>query len=154
MKRIPVLAAAVLLATVAAPPVHAAAADQGYCHVDTLLESPEGISMEPRSGTFTSAGSATCFGSPNGVQATGPGTYTSYGTFDGTCAQLAGTFTYLITLPTAQGEATITDSGDFQYAHFIVGNGLGTFGFAPEEGNCVTEPLKAMRVFGQLVITG
>ena len=154
MNRIPVLAAAVLLATVAAPAVHAAAAEQGYCHIDIVLESPEGLGIEPGSATYTSSGSADCFGTPAGIQPTGRGTYTSFGTFEGGCAGASGTFNYRITLPTAQGEATFVDSGTFTSPYFTSPSGFGAFEFTPIEGDCVTEPLTKMRVIAQLIYTG
>lgn len=155
MKRIPVLSAAVLLGTVAAPPVHAAAAGvPAYCHIDIVLEAPDGLSLETGSATYTSSGSAVCFGEPDGIRATGPGTYTSYGTIGGSCAGASGDFHYRITLPTAQGEATIVDGGDFTSPTFTAGKGSGAFEFVPIDGDCVTEPLTKMRVIAQLIFTG
>ncbi len=154
MKRIPVLAAASLLSTLALPPVDAAAATQGYCHIDIVLESPEGLGIEPGSATYTSSGSADCFGTPGGVQATGPGTYTSFGTFEGGCAGASGTFDYRITLPTTQGQAVLEDAGEFTSPYFTSPTGFGAFEFTPIEGDCVTAPLTKMRVIAQLIYTG
>lgn len=150
MNRTFVLVAAVALTTVIAPPVHAAGAP-GYCHVDTVIESPEGLTLESGPATFTSSGTAVCFG---GLQSTGPGTYTSSGTFEGACTGVTGEFDYRITVPTAQGERTIADHGTFTTPYFTSEKGFGTFQLAPIEGDCVTAPLTKMQVYGQFFQTG
>lgn len=141
------------LALFAAVPVPAAqAATPAYCNIDTLLESPQGLALTPGSSTFTSSGAAACVGEPAGIRATGPGTYTSTGSFEGGCAGLSGTFAYRITLPTADGPRSFTDSGDFGTGYFTSQRGAGAFEFIEFNGDCVNKPLTTMRVIGQFFL--
>lgn len=146
-----ILGVAVCVAAAALPGSTArAAAGAGYCVVDTVMTTAEGITMDPASeGTLTTAGTVVCQGTPAGITATGPGIYTSHGTFRGGCANLSGEVTFRMDLPTADGMRSVGDTATYRAVYFASDTASGTFHIAGMDGDCVTRPLHEVRLLAQ-----
>ncbi len=147
--------------TLVAVPVPATAsstaAAPAYCLIDAVADFPTGLSVTPGTGTYTTEGTATCFGSPGGIEPMGVGTYTSSGGFEGSCGGLVGDFVNRIELSTADGKQTLTDSGTL----VAMGSGYsfgerstGPFEIVEFAGDCVTTPLTNARFLAQFYIHG
>lgn len=144
-----------VLALVAVP-VPATASATAYCVIDAVADFPKGLSVTPSIGTYTTEGTATCFGL-SGIEPTGQGKYTSSGGYEGGCGSLVGDFVNRIELSNADGTQTLKDSGTF----VTMGGGYsfgkestGPFEIVELTGDCVTKPLTKARFLAQFYIHG
>jgi hypothetical protein len=149
-------AVAVLLALSAAPaaagpaaaPQSAPTADLA-CTIPLTTDIHPGLTTQPRPQAVTThglTGTAVCTGTVNGQPVTGPGRFGNTLQGVGTCAEGTFTGTFVLKIPTAAGQQTIT--GRFvetvvaPLTAVFVGDLTGTVVSAVLlEGDCVTTPL-------------
>lgn len=121
------------------------------CLLDLQATLTPGLSTPPGSTRFAIRGTATCL-VPSGPSS---GSYTSAGTFAGSCASGTGSGEFQTTALRRNGMPLRGHHDFFASGPFGLGRGpesTVSFVFAPMEGDCLTQPVRRLRVFGQLVV--
>ena len=141
------------------------------CEARFDLDLSPGFWRDGNSGTLTTngkTGKVVCDGPVNGKNPTGPGTFEGsgrYGTKDpDTCTNAEGVYQNSMTIPTADGEETVANKGDWVAGTFKGGGafggeftgetGDGTFEAVPKQGDCVNSPMTKISVVLRWALKG